>query len=88
MVQYVSPGKNQCPVKKTPFALSNDEWAVMANEMNDIEPTNMAHKDIICDETWIKQMWNAGQKWLHQTFVQCNRSIGCRHGRVVFAKRA
>jgi hypothetical protein len=47
MVKYVSPGRNQRPVKKTPFVPSSDEWAVLANETHDI---NMAHKEIICDE--------------------------------------
>ncbi len=61
-------------MKKTHFVPSSDEWAVLANETHNIEPTNMARKDIIRDEAWIKQTWNDCEKWLQQTFVQYNRS--------------
>jgi hypothetical protein len=74
MVQYVSTGRNQRPVKRTPFAPSSEEWAVLANETHDIKPTNQSRKSIIRDEMWIKATWNDCRKWLHQTFVQYNCS--------------
>jgi hypothetical protein len=74
MVEYVTAGRNQRPVKRTPFAPSSEEWAVLANETHDIEPTNLSRRNILRDEAWIKATWNDCRKWLHQTFVQYNRS--------------
>jgi hypothetical protein len=73
MVEYVHAG-NDRPVKKNPHVPSCEEWAALANEMHDIEPTNLAQKDIIRDESWIKETWTDCQKWLYQTFMQYNRS--------------
>jgi hypothetical protein len=41
MVEYVHAGQNSRPIKRTPFAPSCEEWAVLANETHDIEPTNL-----------------------------------------------
>ncbi len=74
MVKYISPGVNRRPVKKTPFSPSAPEWAELANEAHDIEPTNLLRRGILRDEAWIKSTWNDCYRWLHQTFVQYNRS--------------
>jgi hypothetical protein len=55
MVQYISPGRNLPPVKKSPFVPSCEEWATLANETHDIKPTNRAYKGIIQDESWVKE---------------------------------
>jgi len=31
-------------------------------------------KNILCDETWMKNTWNDVHKYLHQVFIQYNRS--------------
>ncbi len=41
MVQYISPGVNHHPIKKTPFAPSAPECAELANETHDIKPTEL-----------------------------------------------
>jgi hypothetical protein len=38
IMEYVHAGQNQRPIKRTPFAPSCEEWAVLANKMHDIEP--------------------------------------------------
>jgi len=73
MVQYVAGGRDR-PVKKTPFVPSSAEWATLANETHDIEPTNLLRRSVLRDEAWIKATWNDCRKWLHQTFIQYNRS--------------
>jgi len=74
MVQYVSTGPNERPVKKQPFQPSSSDWATLANHCHDIEPTNYARKHILRGEDWIKETWNDCRKYLHQTFIQYNRS--------------
>jgi hypothetical protein len=74
MVQYVAAGHEQHPVKRTPFVPSSPEWAVLANETHDTEPTNPMRRSIVCDEAWIRATWNDCHKWFHQTFIQYNRS--------------
>jgi hypothetical protein len=74
MVQYISPGVNHHPIKKTPFAPSAPEWAELAYETHNIEPTNLLWRGILRDEVWIKSTWKDCHRWLHQTFVQYNRS--------------
>ena len=74
MVQYVSSDRNGRPVKKQPYQPSSSEWATLANHCHDIEPTNYARKHIIRGEDWVKETWNDCRKYLHQTFIQYNRS--------------
>jgi hypothetical protein len=74
MVEYIPAGRNQRPIKRTPFAPSAEERAVLANEMHDIEPTNLIRQNVLWDEAWIKSTWNDCHKWLHQTFIQYNHS--------------
>lgn len=74
MVQYVSRGSQRRPVKKQPYQPSSPEWAVLANHCHDIEPTNESRRHIIRAEDWIKETWNDCRKYLHQTFLQYNRS--------------
>jgi hypothetical protein len=73
MVQYVSRG-NERPAKKQPYEPSSSEWATLANHCHDIEPTNTCRTHIIRTEAWIKETWNDCRKYLHQTFIQYNRS--------------
>ncbi len=74
LVQYVSAGANELPVKKQPYQASSYEWAALANHCHDIEPTNLLRRHIIRGEDWIKETWNDCRKYLHQTFIQYNRS--------------
>ena len=74
MVTYVSAGPNQAPVKKQPYEPSNSDWATLANHCHDIDPSNLARKNIIRGEDWVKETWNDCRKYLHQTFIQYNRS--------------
>jgi hypothetical protein len=74
IVQYVSRGPTERPVKKQPFQPSSSDWATLANHCHDIEPTNYARKHILRGEDWIKETWNDCRKYLHQTFIQYNRS--------------
>jgi hypothetical protein len=74
MVQYVSAGPNERPIKKQPYQPSSSDWAALANHCHDIEPTNLARKHIFRGEDWIKETWNDCRKYLHQTFIQYNRS--------------
>ncbi len=74
MVEYVPAGRNQRPIKRTPFAPSAEEWAVLANKMHDIYPTNLIRQNVVRNEAWIKSTWNDCRKWLHQKFVQYNCS--------------
>jgi hypothetical protein len=45
-------------VKKPPFVPSSAEWATLANETHDIEPTNLLRRSVLRDEAWIKATWN------------------------------
>jgi len=74
MVQYVSPGPNQHPVKKMPYQASQTEWCYLANFTHDLEPTNVSRQGIIRGEDWIKATWTDCRKYLHQMFVNYNRS--------------
>jgi hypothetical protein len=47
MVQYVSAGLNEIPVKKQPYQASSYEWATLANHCHDIDPTILLRKHII-----------------------------------------
>jgi hypothetical protein len=74
MVQYISTGPNERPVKNQPFQPSSSDWATLANHCHDIEPTNYARKHIIFSEEMFKETWNDCRKYLHQTFIQYNCS--------------
>jgi hypothetical protein len=54
MVQYVAGGYDQHPLKKTPFVPSSAEWAMLANETHDIEPSNLLRHSVLHEEAWIK----------------------------------
>jgi len=74
MVQYVPNGPNNYPVKKNPYQASHTDWAFLANFTHDLEPTNLSRRDIIRGEDWIKSTWTDCRKYLHQMFVNYNRS--------------
>ena len=74
MVEYSSTGNASPPVKKTPYQPSSTEWAYLATFSHDLEPTNHARKHIIRGEDWIKSTWTDIRKYLHQMFVNYNRS--------------
>jgi hypothetical protein len=74
MVKYASDGVNQPPVKVTPYQPSTSEWAYLATFTNDLEPTNLSHRNIIRGEDWIKSMWTDCRKYLHQMFTNYNHS--------------
>jgi hypothetical protein len=57
-----------------PYEPSNSDWATLANHCHDIDPSNLAQKNIICGEDWVKETWNDCRKYQHQTFIQYNRS--------------
>jgi hypothetical protein len=73
MVRYISSGSGR-PVKVSPFQPSSDEWAALANYTHDIDPCNVSRKAVLRDEAWIKSSWADCRKYLHQAFVQYNRS--------------
>ena len=62
------------PRKKNPYQPSATEWAYLATFTNDLEPTNLARRNIIRGEDWIKSTWTDCRKYLHQMFVNYNRS--------------
>ena len=74
MVEYVSPGINLPPVKVNPYKPSSAEWSYLAAFTNDLEPTNLSRRAIIRGPDWIKSTWNYCQKYLHQMFVNYDRS--------------
>jgi len=53
---------------------SSDKWEELSIQTYDIEPKNMARRNIYRDASWIKSTWNDVQKYLHQVFIQYNRS--------------
>jgi hypothetical protein len=65
--------------KKNPWEASSDDWAELSIQTYDIEPTNVARCNIYREAAWIKSTWNDVRKYLHQVFVQYNRS-GQRSG--------
>jgi hypothetical protein len=74
MVEFMSPGVNLPPVKKTPYQASATEWSYLATFTHDLEPTNAACKDIVRREAWIKPTWTDCRKYLHQMYINYNRS--------------
>jgi hypothetical protein len=74
MIEYCSPGINLPPVKKTPYQSSAPKWSYLATFTHDLEPTNLARKDIIRGEYWIKSTWTDCQKYLHQMYVNYSQS--------------
>jgi hypothetical protein len=74
MVQYVSAGSDRPPIKKNPYQASQTEWAFLANFTHDLEPTNLSWQGIIREEDWIKSTWTDCRKYLHQMFINYNRS--------------
>jgi hypothetical protein len=74
MVAYVHDPAAGEPVKKTPWEPSSDEWEELSVQTYDIEPTNLARRNIYRDASWIKSTWNDVCKYLHQVFIQYNRS--------------
>jgi hypothetical protein len=74
MVEYVSTGIDQAPVKKQPYQPCGTEWAYLATFTNDLEPTNLSRRNIVRGEDWIKSTWTDCRKYLHQMFVNYNRS--------------
>jgi hypothetical protein len=57
MVAYVYDHATGGPKKKVPYEPSHDEWAELANHTHDLEPTNLARRNILCDAAWIKSTW-------------------------------
>ncbi len=43
-MKHVTQMPNNPPVKKVPYSPSSEEWAILASDTRDIEPTNMASK--------------------------------------------
>jgi len=74
MVKYVPAGPDMPPVKKNPYQASSTEWAFLANFTHDLEPTNLSRQGIIRGEDWIKSTWTDCRKYLHQMFLNYNRS--------------
>jgi hypothetical protein len=74
MVQYISPGPDEHPVKKHPYQASHTKWAFLADFIHDLEPTILSRRDIVRGEDWIKSTWTDCRKYLHQMFVNYNRS--------------
>jgi len=74
MVEYMSPGVNLPPVKKNPYQANANEQSYLATFTHDLKPTNAAHKDIIRGEDWIKSTWTDCRKYLHQMYINYNRS--------------
>jgi hypothetical protein len=79
MVAYVHDPAAGKPVKKGPWEANSEEWEDLAIQTYDIEPTNLARRNIYRDAKWIKSTWNDVRKYLHQVFQQYNRS-GQRSG--------
>jgi hypothetical protein len=77
MVAYVHNGTTGVPQKKHPWEASSDEWADLSTQTYDIEPTNLARRNIFRDAKWIKSTWNDVRKYLHQVFIQYNHSGQC-----------
>jgi len=74
MVEYFSPGVDEIPMKMNPYQASSPEWAYLATFTHDLEPTNLTRRHIIRGEDWIKSTWTDCRKYLHQMFVNYNRS--------------
>jgi hypothetical protein len=75
MVAYVYD-----PATRTSKKKARGKPAVMIGiQTYDIEPTNVARRNIYREAAWIKSTWNDVCKYLHQVFVQYNRS-GQRSG--------
>jgi hypothetical protein len=74
MVKYASSGVNQPPVKVTPYQPSTSEWAYLATFTNNLESTNLSHRNIIRGKDCIKSTWTDCRKYLHQMFTNYNRS--------------
>jgi len=74
MVSYVFDRASGVPKKKVPYAPSHDDWAELSAHTHDIEPTNLARRNILRDQAWIKSTWNDIRRYLHQVFIGYNRS--------------
>ena len=74
MVAYVYDRATGGPKKKVPYEPCHDDWAELANHTHDLEPTNLARRNILRDAAWIKSTWNDVRKYLHQVFLGYNRS--------------
>ncbi len=74
MVEYFSPGVDEIPMKKNPYQASSPDWAYLATFTNDLEPTNLTRRIILCGKDWIKFTWTDCCKYLHQMFVNYNHS--------------
>jgi hypothetical protein len=74
MIKYIHDAATGVPKKKIPWEPSDDEWAELSTQMFDIDPTNINRKNILRDEAWVKSTWNDVRKYLHQVFIQYNRS--------------
>jgi hypothetical protein len=57
MIEYFSPGINLPPVKKNLYQSSAPKWSYLVTFTHDLEPTNLARKDIIRGEDWINSTW-------------------------------
>jgi hypothetical protein len=74
MLQYVTSQQGLRPVKKFPNEASSPEWSYLVTQCQEIEPTNLSHKNFIRGPDWIKTQWADIQKNLHQMFLQYNCS--------------
>lgn len=74
MVEYSSPRIHLPPLKKNPYQPSATEWSYLATFAHDLESTNHTRKQIIRGEDWIKYTWTDCHKYLHQKFINYNRS--------------
>jgi hypothetical protein len=74
MVAYVHDPGTGTPKQKSLWEPSSDDWVDLSTQTYDIKPTNMHRQNIYRDAGWIKSTWTEVRKYLHQVFVQYNRS--------------
>jgi hypothetical protein len=74
MVEYELPGVNMHPIKKNPYKPSTTEWAYLSSFTNNLEPSNLSCRMIVRGPNWINSNWTDCRKYLHQMFINYNRS--------------
>jgi hypothetical protein len=65
MVEYISPGINFLPIKKTCQPSSTD-GSYLSAFTNNSEPINLSHRAIVRGPKWIKATWTTTS-----TFTKC-----------------
>jgi hypothetical protein len=79
MIAYENDAVSGKPRMKSPWEPSSEEWEELAIQTYDIDPTNLARRNVYRDAIWVKNTWNDVRKYLYQVFKQYNRS-GQRSG--------